>query len=193
MKQHKKIAVKWLFSIALVAFIGVAFAPRSEITPRVARATWRDVSTPTPLAPPPLVFVPLEQLNPFPTLSAANTTRTPPRATLRARPHFPEPHAQAVAPDSLISIVFEMPMNAASVEKRFHVTRADTGAAVAGYFEWQAKMAVFYPVPLLESNASYRVVLAAGAQSADGTATLRDKIEWTFATGELFAVPLNRE
>ncbi|RIK32920.1 MAG: hypothetical protein DCC52_04455 [Chloroflexi bacterium] len=100
--------------------------------------------------------------------------------------------AQAVAPDSLISILFDAPMNAASVEKRFHVTRADTGAAVAGYFEWQAKMAVFYPVPLLESNASYRVVLAPGAQSADGTATLRDKIEWTFATGELLA-PLSRE
>ncbi len=178
--------MKWLFSIALVALIAFAFAPRSEITPRVALATWRDAPPPTttPLPPPPLVFVPLEQLNPFPTLSAANTTRTPDRVTLRARAHFPKPRAQAVPPDSLISILFNAPMNAASVEKRFQVTRADTGAAVAGYFEWQKNMAMFYPVPLLESNAPYRVVLTPGAQAADGMTTLREQIEWTFVTGE---------
>ncbi|GIL15076.1 MAG: hypothetical protein BroJett039_02490 [Chloroflexota bacterium] len=186
MSPRKKIVVKWFLSLALVAFIALVFAPRAEITP--ARAAWAKAlpsPTITPLAPP-LVFVPLEQLNPFPTLSAANTTRVPRALSyVHARPHFPKPDARQVAPDSPISLLFDARMERASVETRFHVARADNGAAVDGYFEWHNKLLLFYPVPLLENNVAYRVVLEPGARSLTKPDTILEPVEWKFSTGEL--------
>lgn len=180
--------MKWFLSIAIVLLVALAFAPRANLaTERAAFANTNNASTATPYPSPPLVFVPLHQLDPFPTIGAENTTRTPNRVSLRARAHFPKPGAQQVSPDSLISILFNAPMDAASVESRFRVMRGDTGARVDGYFEWKNNIAVFYPVPLLESDVEYRVVLEPGARTADGMTTLRDKIEWTFSTGELVA------
>lgn len=180
--------MKWLLSLAIVLLIAVAFAPRPDLasdSAALAQSGATPTPTTTPTLAPPLVFVPLEQLNPFPTLSAENTTRTPPRQSLRARAHFPKPNAQHVPPDTLISIVFDTRMERASVEARFHVVRADTGAPVDGYFEWNNKLLLFYPVPLLENNVVYRVVLEPGAQALNKSDVLQDPVEWKFSTGEL--------
>lgn len=180
--------MKWLLSLAIVLLIAVAFAPRADLAPdsaALAQFSAPPTPTATPTLAPPLVFVPLEQLNPFPTLSAENTTRTPPRQFPRARAHFPKPNAQHVPPDTLISIVFDTRMERASVQARFHVARADTGAPVDGYFEWNNKLLLFYPVPLLEKNVVYRVVLEPGARALYKSDTIQERVEWNFSTGEL--------
>lgn len=178
--------MKWLISGAIVLLIIVTLSPRAEISPeRAAAAKQNAAPTLTPYPSPPLVFVPLEKLNPFPTLGAHHTTRTPNKTSLRAHAHFPKPNAHSVSPDSLISIRFDTRMERASVEARFNVFRADTGAEVDGYFEWTNRMMVFYPVPLLESNVEYRVVLDGGARTLQTNTALQEKVEWNFWTGEL--------
>jgi hypothetical protein len=182
--------MKWLLSIAIVLLVALAFAPRAEIASHqraVAQAAERATPTATPPLSPPLVFVPLDQLNPFPTIGAQNTTRVPTPQPAQARAHFPKPGAQNVSPDSLISMVFTARMQRASVESRFRVVRADNGALVNGYFEWRNRVMVFYPVPLLESDTTYQVRLKAGAETLAGTKL--DGLEWNFSTGSLIRLP----
>lgn len=182
--------MKWLLSIAIVLLVAFVFSPRSDIaTGSAALAKPNDAPTPAAAsyALAPLVFVPLEQLNPFPTIGAENTTRTPKPVSLPVRAHFPKPNAREVPPDSLISTLFSAPMNAASVESRFQVTRADNGAPVDGYFDWQGDLLFFYPVPLLDVDTTYQVRLNAGAETRAG-----DKLEalvWKFSTGSTIRLP----
>lgn len=182
--------MKWLLSIAIVVLVALAFAPHAEIASNqraLAQAAEKPALTATPFPSPPLVFVPLHQLNPFPTIGAQNTTRVPTPQPSQARTHFPKPGAQNVSPDSLISMVFTARMQRASVESRFQVARADNGELVDGYFEWENRVLVFYPVPLLESDTTYQVRLKAGAETLAGTKL--DGLEWNFSTGSLIRLP----
>lgn len=182
--------MKWLLSIAIVLLVAFVFSPRSDIaTGSAAPAKPNDAPTPAAAnyASARLVFVPLERLNPFPTLGAENTTRTPKPVSLRARAHFPKPEAKNVSPDSLISTLFDEPMNPASVETRFQVTRTDNGAPVDGYFEWQGNLLFFYPVPLLENDTTYEVRLNAGAETRTGDRL--EALDWKFSTGSTLRLP----
>lgn len=146
---------------------------RSEIVPP---------PTAVPTAAASYMLIPLTVINPFPITARTDNTETA-QTPLRARAHFPKPNAQAVSPDSLISIMFNAPMDHASVETRIHIIRADNGASVDGYFEWEKQSIVFYPVPLLESDTVYRVILESGARASDTPATLDSTLEWQFSTG----------
>lgn len=90
------------------------------------------------------------------------------------------PKSQNVLPNATLAIRFNTAMDSASVESRFHLTRADGGADVAGTFQWKDNTVEFIPAQALERNATYRAKFDAGAMDVEKRGAISDKREWTF-------------
>ncbi|TMC59636.1 MAG: hypothetical protein E6J26_03340, partial [Chloroflexi bacterium] len=97
----------------------------------------------------------------------------------------PDDNTQFAGVTQPITVTFNTPMDAASVEQRFRLLPASAGAnaqGVAGRFEWNATVMRFAPSQPLEFNTQYSPVLLAGAQDANKIAATKDDVRWTFRT-----------
>ncbi len=105
-------------------------------------------------------------------------------AVLKAEP---ERSAQFAPRAQAITLTFNTPMDATSVESRFSLAPLLSDGSVSetrisGKFEWQGTATRFRPDAPLDFNTAYQALLAAGAQDATRTGTLPSETRWTFRT-----------
>ena len=110
---------------------------------------------------------PMETATPEPSPSPSPTPPGPTPPPGEASPlivqRTPEAGAE-LAPDGAIELVFDRPMDRASVENAFHVS-----PEVAGSVEWaDERTARFKPARDLKRDAEYRVTVGPEARAADG-------------------------
>ncbi len=89
-----------------------------------------------------------------------------------------------------IHVVFNEPMNAASVESRFTIQ-----PPVVGKFTWNGPQLTFKPSTALAADQTYTVTIRAGAVSTRGRRVV-DDIHWTFHVGRpriIYLAPAVRE
>lgn len=89
------------------------------------------------------------------------------------------PEGKNTPPTAEVTIEFNQPMDAASVERAFTLRRADTGQAVSGSFTWEDETARFQPDSPLDMGAEYVAELTSAAHSATGS-TLANPAQWQF-------------
>ena len=96
----------------------------------------------------------------------------------------PEDGSFDVPLDTEIAVIFNQPMDAASVQAAFSLVETVSGQAVQGTFEWDeaGQKMTFTPTGLLSLNGLYEVSLTAGALSAGGGLPLTDSYNWAFQT-----------
>ncbi len=108
---------------------------------------------------------------------------------------YPESNTQNAGAREPISMTFNTEMDRASVESRFSLVAAQSGAAVPGKFEWQGAIAKFVPDSPLAYDTAYRATLQAGAQDINQKAATLKEATWNFRTsrqpGVLSTVPQN--
>ncbi len=97
------------------------------------------------------------------------------------------PFAQAslVDPSTAITLTFNQAMDADSVEERFTLSQAATGEPVSGEIAWEDLSLRFTPDEPLLRGADYAIALAAGAQAAEGEATIQREGTWRFQVAPL--------
>ncbi|MBC7236126.1 MAG: Ig-like domain-containing protein, partial [Chloroflexi bacterium] len=93
----------------------------------------------------------------------------------------PPDGARYVSPTPTLRLSFNQPMDRASVEVRFTLTRAGSDQALRGTFTWQDTTAIFTPTVALERGADYVARLAEGASAATAGAGKAPAFEWHFA------------
>ncbi len=125
------------------------------------------------------------------------TTQRP--LVLRWTPRTEEQH---IAPDAVISITFNQPMDRASVEAAFRLKAADQ--PVAGTFRWSGgetaiaeETMTFIPAVPLPRNVRPYAVLVSSARARNSTVTLPQQYAWRFYTvkdpGVISTSPANGE
>ncbi len=84
--------------------------------------------------------------------------------------------------DAMMSVQFSQPMDTASTEGAFSLIY--NGEPVAGKFEWQnnGQTLTFKPDGYLHIDATYTLIVAPGAKSATGDASLEQGINYAFYT-----------
>jgi hypothetical protein len=95
---------------------------------------------------------------------------------------YPETNTQNAGVSEPISVTFNTAMDRASVESRFSVASASSGASVAGKFEWKGTGMQFIPDKPLAYNTQYRATLKAGAQDIEKKAATKKDTTWNFRT-----------
>lgn len=95
---------------------------------------------------------------------------------------YPETNTQNAGVSEPISVTFNTEMDRASVEARFSVASVQSGAPVAGKFEWNGARMQFIPDKPLVYNAQYRATLKVGAQDIDKKAATKKETTWQFRT-----------
>ncbi len=110
-------------------------------------------------------------------------------STQRPRPLTWTPHAveQHVAPNAVISVTFNQPMDHASVEAAFTLKIADQ--PVAGTFRWAGgetaiaeETMAFVPAAPLPRNVRPSVAIADTARARSSSATIPQRYTWSFYT-----------
>jgi subtilisin family serine protease len=89
--------------------------------------------------------------------------------------------ATAVAASTAVSVTFDEPMNKASAQAAFSLTRAADGAAVAGSFSWSGNTLAFRPSAALAEATQYRARIGTGARDLAGNALGAERA-WDFKT-----------
>jgi dipeptidyl aminopeptidase/acylaminoacyl peptidase len=89
---------------------------------------------------------------------------------------YPQPDSTGVSTHTEIRVVFEEPMDTASVAQRFRLE-----PATEGELSWRARTLVWRPSEGLAADSRHIVTIAAGARSGRGR-TLKDDLTWTFET-----------
>ncbi|HWQ14490.1 MAG TPA: Ig-like domain-containing protein, partial [Roseiflexaceae bacterium] len=74
------------------------------------------------------------------------------------------------APSEPVQVIFNQPMDEASLQGAFALRRRDSGAPVGGALSVRGHVATFTPATPLERGVEYEVTVAAGARSAKGGA-----------------------
>ncbi len=94
---------------------------------------------------------------------------------------FPEETAP-IAPDTTITVTFNMPMNTASTEAA--ITLTDGQEAVDLGFNWaeDGRVVGLIPQDLLELETSYALIIGASAAAANGQATLGEQAAFNYTT-----------
>jgi len=95
----------------------------------------------------------------------------------------PASEFQYVGPSEAISVTFNQPMDASSVEGKFSLT-SGKGQRVAGKFSWSSNgmNLVFTPAAPLPRTTSFVARVDQGAQGASGTQGTQKPYEWQFTT-----------
>ncbi len=104
--------------------------------------------------------------------------RQPLRLSFTTRPAVVDvaPRNEA-AWDDLITILFDRPVDRASVEAAFRIA-----PPVSGTFGWKENRLLFTPTVGLEEGISYQVQLDPLARAADGSPLMQRPLEWRFHT-----------
>ena len=92
----------------------------------------------------------------------------------------PENGTRHVSPNAAIHIVFNQPMNQASTQERFSLTRGGAPATTPGRFAWEGTTLVFTPTQPLEMGGAYDLQLKQGAPSLHGDASVGKSNAWSF-------------
>ncbi|MGD2179406.1 MAG: Ig-like domain-containing protein, partial [Anaerolineae bacterium] len=108
-------------------------------------------------------------------------TTQPPKVTWVS----PQEGADLVSVEPIVRVVFNMPVDPASVKAAFSLSGG--GAAVGGDIEVMADTFIFTPTEQLAFDTAYVARIDAGVQSIGGGEGMRDAYEWRFTT-----VPLPR-
>ena len=92
------------------------------------------------------------------------------------------PSGSLVRPDASVSVQFTQPMDPASTEAAFSLTKSDGGAAVAGDIAWQNRNTtlIFTPTAWLDFGATYLINVEDTAQPASQQGTLRSGYSRSF-------------
>jgi subtilisin len=93
----------------------------------------------------------------------------------------PADGATAVTTGSAVSVTFSEPMDKASAQAAFSLTRASDGAAIAGSFSWSGSTLTFRPAAALAEGTDYRATVGPGARDLAGN-ELGTSRAWTFRT-----------
>jgi alpha-2-macroglobulin len=84
------------------------------------------------------------------------------------------PASSFAAPDTAVEVIFNQPMDAASLQGAFALLRRDNGQPVAGSLTVREQVATFTPAAPLDRGAEYDVVVSSAALSANGAALQGD-------------------
>ncbi|MEM8532254.1 MAG: Ig-like domain-containing protein, partial [Chloroflexota bacterium] len=95
------------------------------------------------------------------------------------------PDSEYTSPDEPIRVIFNQTMDSASIGNALAMLRDDTNAAVAGTIDVDGHVVTFTPAAPLERGARYRVVVAAGADAAEGTGSLESDYTQGFRVAPL--------
>ena len=98
---------------------------------------------------------------------------------------WPGPDSQRISPYASVRVVFNQPMQAASVESRFSLVNSRTLEPVPGPFSWQENTMIFTPSQPLTRGETYRAQLAKGALSESGGAAIASTYVWQFTVASL--------
>ncbi|MBN1640726.1 MAG: Ig-like domain-containing protein, partial [Anaerolineae bacterium] len=91
-----------------------------------------------------------------------------------------------VGPDTEVRVTFNQPVDAASAVAAFSMEREGlAGRQVEGTFEVLTETLVYRPAQMLDFDATYRVRIEAGVQSASGGEGMRAPFEWQIVTAPL--------
>lgn len=162
-------------SLLVLVLAVVLLGCQSEVI--AGEATLPPAATPFPTHTPPPTVQPMASLSPTPTPAPISTwtpTPVPPPTLIASHPIADDLAVPVTAP---LVLVFDQPMNTASVESALLIS-----PAVEGRFTWpQPERMVFTPVAWAEDTI-YTVTLDANAHSIAGE-SLAAPVEISFATG----------
>lgn len=88
---------------------------------------------------------------------------------------------QVNAPRNQVTAVFSEPMDAATINTSTFTLEENSGVAVAGGVSYSGVTAIFTPVALLASSATYTATITTAARDLSGNSAAND-FSWTFTT-----------
>lgn len=162
-------------SLLVLALAVVLLGCQSEVI--AGETTLPPAATPFPTHTPPPTVQPVVSLSPTPTPAPISTwtpTPAPPPLLIASHPIADDQAVPATAP---LVLVFDQPMNTASVESALLIS-----PPVEGSFSWPQPGRMVFTLAAWAEDTEYTVTLGMGARSAGGQ-SLDAPVKISFATG----------
>jgi serine protease AprX len=124
----------------------------------------------------------------FVDLSAGTTPPSPDTTAPAVSLVSPADGATSVDRSTNVTVTFSEPMDKASVQSAFSLTRTSDGSPVSGTFSWSGNAMTFHPSADLDATTQYTARVAGGAGGAKDTAgnALASDATTSFTTGQTF-------